>query len=54
MVEGNESASRLYLGYGFRYTGTSEPLLSDASKLVKWMDLPLGAEAHASAPAPTA
>ena len=44
VVEDNEAATRLYLGYGFRFDGTGEPLLSDPSKALKWMELPIPAE----------
>jgi ribosomal protein S18 acetylase RimI-like enzyme len=40
VVEDNLSARRLYESYGFALTGGSEPLLSDTSKLVIWMELP--------------
>ncbi|MBR7839722.1 GNAT family N-acetyltransferase [Actinospica durhamensis] len=43
VVEDNLGASRLYAGYGFQYTGDDEPLLSDPSKLIKWMELPIQA-----------
>ncbi|WP_169739869.1 GNAT family N-acetyltransferase [Actinospica robiniae] len=49
VVEDNEAAARLYARYGFRYDGTGEPLLSDPSKLVMWMELPIKTNAPADA-----
>ena len=43
VVEDNAPAGRLYTGYGFQYTGGGEPLLSDPSKLIRWMELPIQA-----------
>jgi ribosomal protein S18 acetylase RimI-like enzyme len=40
VVEDNLPARRLYESYGFNLTGGSEPLLSDTSKLIVWMELP--------------
>lgn len=54
VVEDNEAAVRLYTRYGFRFDGTGEPLLSDPSKLVKWMDLPIPVERPADAVGPIA
>ena len=52
VVEDNEAAMRLYTRYGFRYVGSGEPLLSDPSKLVKWMELPIETDPSADAAAP--
>ncbi len=43
VVDDNDVAGRLYLRYGFQFTGHAVPLESDPSKLVKWMDLPIQA-----------
>jgi GNAT superfamily N-acetyltransferase len=40
VVEDNHSARRLYDRYGFTATGGSEPLFSDPTKLVLWMEKP--------------
>jgi len=54
VVEDNEAAVRLYSRYGFRFEGTGEPLLSDPSKVVKWMDLPIETNLSADTAEPTA
>lgn len=41
VVDDNLPARRLYESYGFIYSGGSEPLFSDPSKLVLWMHKPL-------------
>lgn len=41
VVEDNEPATRLYTRYGFRFDGSGEPLLSEPSKQVRWMELPI-------------
>ena len=43
VVDDNLPAVRLYERYGFTPTGHSEPLHSDPSKLVLWMELPVPA-----------
>jgi len=41
VAEDNEPAERLYQRYGFRFDGTGDPLRSDPTKLVRWMNLPI-------------
>jgi ribosomal protein S18 acetylase RimI-like enzyme len=41
VAEDNTPARRLYESFGFTLTGGSEPLHSDPSKLVLWMEKPL-------------
>lgn len=53
VVEDNEAAARLYTRYGFRYDGTGEPLKSDPSKQIKWMELPINADTSATSGTPT-
>lgn len=43
VVDDNLPARRLYERYGFAYTGSSEPLHSDPTKLVLWMEKAVGA-----------
>lgn len=44
VVEDNLPARRLYERYGFTFTGGSEPLHSDPSKILLWMQKPATAD----------
>lgn len=50
VAEDNEAAARLYVRFGFSFTGETEPLLSNPGKLLNWMELPLGGKAAQAAP----
>lgn len=51
VAQDNESAARLYVRFGFNFTGEAEPLLSNPRTLLKWMELPLNGKVAQAAPA---